>query len=99
MPLYFAHINELKDLIEKNECFGIETFELLDIPMRSMPINSQLATSMMRSVFEGIIKDHFGEVNTDKIFEYFAQKFGKDPPNYCKTSLLKELFILLKKNK
>lgn len=98
LPLYFPHISELKQIIEKNEYLSIERFELLDNPLRSVTVNSQLVTSMIRSALEGVIREHFGEVNVDKIFEYFAKKFEKDPPNYGKDSLKKELFILLKKN-
>lgn len=97
LPLYFSHVSELKVLIEKNRYFSIERFELLDNPMKSTSINSQLLTTLLRSTLKGVIRVQFGEIIVDKIFEYFAQKFESDPLTFDKDSLMNtELFILLK---
>ncbi|XP_021891392.1 probable S-adenosylmethionine-dependent methyltransferase At5g38100 [Carica papaya] len=99
LPLYFPHITELKELIEKNGYFSIERFEPLDNPMKSKPFESKHFAVLLRSTLEGVIRAHFGDIIVDKIFEYLAQKFENDPLIFDEDSFKNtELFILLKRN-
>ncbi|KAK1557747.1 hypothetical protein Q3G72_031038 [Acer saccharum] len=98
LPIYYPTMKELEDLVQNNGYFTIERMNKLSIPMTQMTFSPQLICSMIRSVFEGVIKEHFGEEFIDHIFNHFTTKLAenliifkeKDPHRT-------ELFILLKR--
>ncbi|KAH1131072.1 hypothetical protein J1N35_002450 [Gossypium stocksii] len=76
LPLYFPSAKEVKELIERNGHFSIESMnEITEQLKRGQPLPStQNCISHVRAGFEGLIKDHFGTEIVDEFFTCYANK-------------------------
>lgn len=99
LPIYFPTSKELEVIIERNGCFTIEKMDMLWDPLQNMKFSPQSVVGRLRSVFEGVFKEHFGSEFVDHIFNYFATKLAgilfsfKEMKQHSKVNF----FVLLKR--
>lgn len=95
--MYFPQFSELKREIEQNRRFKIEMMEIIKHPLEDIPLSSDFITSMFRAILYTIIKEHFGEVVADELFDRFAKKLAKFPIDFKNCENHVNYFILLKR--
>ncbi|KAK4485113.1 hypothetical protein RD792_007723 [Penstemon davidsonii] len=75
-PLYFATPEELKTIIDNNNNYSIERFEILNNPGKhTLPSVSDRA-AFYRAVIEKLIGDHFGTEIIDEFFNRYMKKLA-----------------------
>ncbi|KAM7280044.1 hypothetical protein ACFE04_007178 [Oxalis oulophora] len=98
LPMYHPTPSELNALIEANGCFSIENMEMLGRSAEKK-IYSDISRSVkiFRSIWEGILKEHFGSEIMDELFDRFSKILEK---SYNPTSkdYVAEKFIVIKRN-
>ncbi|KAJ8752177.1 hypothetical protein K2173_003785 [Erythroxylum novogranatense] len=80
LPLYYSTVKEWEEIIiERNRCFTIESMKTWTHPMlHGKPSSGESGYLQFRAIFEGILKQHFGEQNVvDQIFSYLVNKFAE----------------------
>ncbi|KAG6743186.1 hypothetical protein NC652_038533 [Populus alba x Populus x berolinensis] len=100
LPLYYSSAKELEEIIKNNGHFCIERMNTLNHPMMKTKIDVRFAVSQFRAVFQGLLEEHFGRDDVDKIFEYFAKKFAENYDSVFRGETHQHVdhFILLKRN-
>ncbi|KAJ6861388.1 hypothetical protein NC651_037468 [Populus alba x Populus x berolinensis] len=100
LPLYYSSAKELEEIIKNNGHFCIERMNMLNHPMTKRKLDVQFAISQFRAVFQGLLEEHFGRNDVDKIFEYFAKKFAENYDSVFNGATHQHVdhFILLKRN-
>ncbi|KAK6931582.1 SAM dependent carboxyl methyltransferase, partial [Dillenia turbinata] len=80
LPLYYPTPSELKAVLEKNDDFVVEKIEILKNPREhiTMP-NVKARTLYLRSAFEKLMNQHFGEGVVDELFKRYAEKVAASP--------------------
>ncbi|KAK4485112.1 hypothetical protein RD792_007722 [Penstemon davidsonii] len=73
LPYYFATPEELKTIIDNNNNYSIERFEILKNP-RMPSVNVRAA--FYRVVTEKLIGDHFGSEIIDELFDIYLKKLA-----------------------
>jgi len=98
LPQYHPSIEELKMLININNCFSIEKVGVLKLPLKLLPFDVKLTSAQMRAVFEGSIKKHFGDEIIDDLFDLFTKKLA-DNCFFFDNEVHKDvdLFVVLKR--
>ncbi|KAF7827712.1 putative S-adenosylmethionine-dependent methyltransferase At5g37990 [Senna tora] len=98
LPLFFSPIKGVKQIVERNEFFSIETMEALDLENFYAFPNANIFVSIFRAALEDLIEKHFGGAIIDDLFDRFTQKVLEFPeilnPNKFKLVML---FVLLKR--
>lgn len=94
LPLYSPSLKELRTLINKNGCFGITRLESNEPTEKSKQLFS---TNELRSGFENIIGQHFGNEILEELFQRYAKKIERLAP-VPTDGLAIGLFVLLKRN-
>ncbi|KAM6546797.1 hypothetical protein CsatB_027533 [Cannabis sativa] len=78
IPVYLVSQNEMKELIEINECFSIEKIELTKSMFdQSQIISTQTTTMHLRAAVEVLLTKHFGSEIIDELFDRFHKKIEK----------------------
>lgn len=69
MPVYFPAEEEIRRVVEKNGCFGIERTEIMN-PFSTVkkPIDVGSMIRNLRSTNEAVLTAHFGKSAAEKIF-------------------------------
>ncbi|KDP22676.1 hypothetical protein JCGZ_02518 [Jatropha curcas] len=102
LPLYYSSPKELEEIIKRNGHFSIENLHVSGRPVKYDPETSvKFIVSLTRSVFEGLLKEHFGvgENIVDQIFHNLAKKVADNHSSFHELSHNNtELFILLRRN-
>ncbi|KAJ8761216.1 hypothetical protein K2173_001272 [Erythroxylum novogranatense] len=100
LPLYFATVKELEEIIKKNGYFSIEKLEVWDHAMfRAMKLDPQALCVQFRTISEGLVKMHFGDNMVEEIFNYYVKKLEENYSAYDEVSNHQiEMFILLKRS-
>ncbi|MCL7022700.1 hypothetical protein MKW94_026600 [Papaver nudicaule] len=105
LPVYLTTPGELKELIEKNGCFSIEsTMDILlqENEMRTSAESAQTFSGMLRAGWEGSIKSHFGcdEHIIDHLFQdLYPKKFEDAFVSWSKTMEKNIILSVLLKRK
>ncbi|GLT28863.1 hypothetical protein SLA2020_037670 [Shorea laevis] len=95
------HHRNLVPLIKRNGCFSIERMEALPLSLGELgeACSYQIVMLLMRALFEGLIREHFGNGVVEELFDCYLKKMEE-----CSLSLRwaedKEfihLFVLLKR--
>ncbi|KAF7827713.1 putative S-adenosylmethionine-dependent methyltransferase At5g37990 [Senna tora] len=98
LPIIYPPIKGVKEIVERNEFFSIETMEALNFEDFYAFPNPNIFVSIYRAVVEDLIEKHFGGAIVDDLFDRFTQKVVEFPeilnPNNFKMVLL---FVLLKR--
>ena len=93
MPLYFASLEEVEAIVNRNGSFKIETMENIPQPK---PEPKALATTM-RSGMGAFMGDHFGQgFDSDELFDLLANKFQENHSVFESAHSV-SLFVLLKR--
>lgn len=100
LPLYYSSAKELEEIIKNNGHFCIERLNMMNHPMTKRKLDVQFAISQFRAIFQGLLEEHFGRDDVDKIFEYFAKKFAENYDSVFNGATHQHVdhFILLKRN-
>eukprot|EP00258_Populus_trichocarpa_P028342 XP_024444361.1 probable S-adenosylmethionine-dependent methyltransferase At5g38100 isoform X1 [Populus trichocarpa] len=100
LPLYYSSAKELEEIIKNNGHFCIERMNMLNNPMMKRKLDVQFVISQFRAIFQGLLEEHFGRDDVDKIFEYFAKKFAENYDSVFNGATPQHVdhFILLKRN-
>lgn len=91
--------NELEGIIQRNGNFTIERMEKMTNPKQQVLCSASDLAVAMRAVYEGLVKEHFGDEFVDKIFNHFATKAEENISiigQRVQDSMM-DLFILLKR--
>lgn len=89
---------QLEAFIQKNGNFSLERMEKLSNLKTNVLHSSKCSASMMRAIFEGFIKEHFGGEFLDQIFDHFTTKIEENHSILGeKGSNMIDLFLLLKR--
>ncbi|KAF7827719.1 fruit protein pKIWI502 [Senna tora] len=98
LPIIYPPIKGVKEIVERNEFFSIETMEALNFEDFYAFPNANIFVSIYRAVVEDLIEKHFGGAIGDDLFDRFTQKVVEFPeilnPNNFKMAML---FVLLKR--
>ncbi|XP_031253253.1 loganic acid O-methyltransferase-like [Pistacia vera] len=73
-PLYYPTPKEFETIIEINGLFTIERTNILAYAAMEKTFSAVDSTSKIRAVFEGLIKEHFGNEVVNQIFNHFTTK-------------------------
>ncbi|KAJ0099431.1 hypothetical protein Patl1_21385 [Pistacia atlantica] len=73
-PLYYPTPKEFETIIGRNGLFTIERTNILAYAAMEKTFSEEDSTSKIRAVFEGLIKEHFGNKVVDQIFNHFTTK-------------------------
>lgn len=65
---------ELEGIIQRNGNFTIERMEKMTNPKQQVLCSASDLAVAKRAVYEGLVKEHFGDEFVDKIFNHFATK-------------------------
>ncbi|KAB5516651.1 hypothetical protein DKX38_027299 [Salix brachista] len=92
-------LRSLEDIIKNNGHFCIERMNTLDHPMMKMKVDVRIAISHFRAVFQGLLEEHFGKDDADRIFQHFP-KFAENNDSVINGATHQHVdhFILLKRN-
>lgn len=76
---YCMSPQELEVAVNRNGDFSVERIEKL-APVREISKlpKSQMLASHIRAAMDGLIKEHFGDVILDELFESFRKKIKED---------------------
>lgn len=75
LPVYAASHKEIKESIERNGHFRIESIEANNPKSKTVvQLGSRPCTMHLRAGMEGIISNHFGNMIIDEIFDRFNRK-------------------------
>ncbi|KAM7278458.1 hypothetical protein ACFE04_005592 [Oxalis oulophora] len=98
LPMYQPTPSELKALIEANDCFSIEKMETL-VRSAEKQIQSDISrgVKILRSLWEGILKEHFGSEIMDELFDRLSKILEKSY-NPTLPYFMAEEFIVIKRN-
>lgn len=96
-PTHTTTPKELKAIIQRNENFTIERMEKLNRPVGHIKFSAKIYTLGVRAVFEGLIKEHFGEELVEQMFNYFRTKAEENASIIENTHNMIDLFLLLKR--
>ncbi|XP_058216917.1 loganic acid O-methyltransferase-like [Rhododendron vialii] len=80
LPRYSPSIEEVKIVVEMNECFTIEKICSLSHPSNydPRPLDIERTCADVRAILENPMQDHFGSENMDQLFHLFRQKSAKE---------------------
>ncbi|KDP44639.1 hypothetical protein JCGZ_22258 [Jatropha curcas] len=101
LPLYYSSPKELEEIIKGNGHFSIENLHISDRQVKYDPETSVKFSVGTRSVFQGLLKEHFGvgENILDQIFHNLAKKIADNLSSFHELNHNNtELFILLRRN-
>ena len=77
--MYIMSSEELKEAINRNGCFSLLKFESLFDSAESRPRSTaQERALQVRSVMEGLIKEHFGDEILDELFDSYPKKVEQE---------------------
>ncbi|KAM7278449.1 hypothetical protein ACFE04_005583 [Oxalis oulophora] len=99
LPGYHPKQEEVKASILENGCFTIERMEQL-VRSSKKPIDFipwVVATS--RAIWEGMIKEHFGNEIIEELFDLFSKKVEQTLKETSGNRELFDLYVLVKRNK
>ncbi|KAJ4707007.1 S-adenosylmethionine-dependent methyltransferase [Melia azedarach] len=98
--LYFPFYGEFEALMRRNEHFTMERMDKFTNPTRKMVASAEFYSSHMRAVFEGLVKEHFGDQFVEPIFNYYSTKLEENIGSILNAEIHDriELLILLKRN-
>lgn len=95
-PTHTTTPKELEAIIHKNKNFTIERIEKLNRPVGHTKFSAKGYSLGVRAVFEGLIKEHFGDEFVEQIFNYFTTKAEENASIIENTHNMIDLFLLLK---
>ena len=88
---------ELESIIKTNKYFTIERMVELTNPMWQSTFLAKGYTSVVRAVYEGVVKKHFGGEFVEPFFKHFTVKVEENASRIEKFQKPIDLFVLLKR--
>ncbi|KAF5445461.1 hypothetical protein F2P56_034508 [Juglans regia] len=97
VPTYSMSPQELVVAVNRNGEFSVERIDMLArVTETSNLPKSQILASHFRAALDGLIKEHFGDVILDELFESFRKKLEQEFP-LTKSGRSINFFALLKR--
>ncbi|ESQ37530.1 hypothetical protein EUTSA_v10002598mg [Eutrema salsugineum] len=97
LPIYFAHADELKRIIEDNRCFTIEIFDNISHANEEYPLDPEYLTMTFKVTVGGSVASQFGQDVMEKTYELVKKKTQEMLPQIAKAKPGMQYLIVLRK--
>ncbi|CAH2065397.1 unnamed protein product [Thlaspi arvense] len=84
LPIYLAHADELKRIIEENRCFTTEVFEIISHAKGEYPLDPEYLTKTFKVTIGGSVASPFGQDVMEKTYELVKKKTQEMLPQIAK---------------
>ncbi|CAH8307379.1 unnamed protein product [Eruca vesicaria subsp. sativa] len=98
LPIYLAHADELKGIIEENKCFTTELFESIRHAKGEYPLDPEYLMLTFKVTVGGTVASQFGQDVMEKTFELVKEKTQEMLPQIAKAKPGMQYLIVLRKN-
>ncbi|KAL1200902.1 Farnesoic acid carboxyl-O-methyltransferase [Cardamine amara subsp. amara] len=98
LPVYFAQVDVLKQIIEDNGCFTIEVFEKISHANGEYPLDHEYLTLSFKATVGGSVASQFGQDAMEKTYELVKKKTQEKLPQIAKAKPGFQYLIVLRKN-
>ncbi|CAN6906528.1 unnamed protein product [Brassica oleracea var. botrytis] len=97
LPVYLAHADELKRIIENNKCFRTEVFEKISHSKEEYQLDSDYLTLAFKVTVGGSVASYFGEDVMEKTYEIVKEKTEELLPQIANAKPGMQYLIVLRK--
>ncbi|CAA7046544.1 unnamed protein product [Microthlaspi erraticum] len=97
-PIYPAHVEEFKRVIEDNGCFTIKAFERISHENEEYPLDPKFLATSYKVTFGGVLESRFGKDAMEKTMQLIEEKCSEILPQLANAKSGMQYFIMLQKN-
>ncbi|KAL1200898.1 Farnesoic acid carboxyl-O-methyltransferase [Cardamine amara subsp. amara] len=98
LPIYLAHTDVLKQIIEDYGCFTIEVFKKISHANGEFPLDPEYLTQSFKVTVGGSVASQFGQDAMEKTYELVKKKTQEKLPQLAQAKPGMQYLIVLRKN-